>query len=186
MKKSIMVVALVLLVICSVGYFLINSRVDYSKKKLKSLMLNSEDFPTGWIFYDERPITGDYDWGIENNSKTFVIEPERGYAIEYVYKSRNILWAKYTYFFLKRQLSLIKESSNAPLWYQSEIADNWYSACVINDVSGVLCDLLGRYKNYIIYFSITTKKDVITTEEVTKIFEKNEKKVEAFLSKSEN
>ncbi|NPV87858.1 MAG: hypothetical protein HPY45_17810 [Anaerolineae bacterium] len=153
---------------------------------IDSLLLTVSDFPPQWtIYYDARPITGDFDWGEENIRIGFVLGSGFGYSRQYVYRFSNVLEARYAYFFLRKDLPVItKESPINFLTYKSALANEWYMRCTRASTGGVACDVLGRYEDYIVYFSIATKeKNQLAPEQLERLLRSIDDRMAAHLSK---
>jgi hypothetical protein len=185
MKKKIglLLVAIIALSSFCCFQFLFSRTGYHPTDNIESLMISENDFPKGWKFDYLMPITGDFNWGTENRSKHFVIEPERGSAREYIYRFDNIYKSMDAYYSLKKDLFLVKENRYSFLTYQSQVANDWYFACDYNNFNGPMCDSLGRYEDYIIYFSISADKETLTSDQLQKILQSIDDRMKTFLEK---
>jgi hypothetical protein len=183
--KKLLLFILLFFIIIFVGYqFLLNSSIgSHPIDNIETLLIDEDILLKGWRFDYIKPITGDYEWGIENRSVHFVFKTEQGSAIQYVYRFRNIYESMYAYYFLKRDLLLVKKSKLSFITYHSQIANDWDFGCEKINVNDVMCNALGRYEDYIVYFLIAADKEGLTPDQLGKILQNVDDRMQTFLKK---
>jgi hypothetical protein len=171
--KNCLWVVFVIIVVCIGFYFILfKSNIgSHPIDHIETLLVGEKDFPPGWKMKYIMPITGPDDWGDDNRIITFTMEPKPGFAEQYVYRFKNIYLSKDALSFLKEELLLNKEHVNPYLTYQSPVANDWFFACDYNNFNGPMCDALGRYEDYIVFFSISADKETLSPEQLEKILE---------------
>lgn len=187
MKKTLVffiVICLACLVCFGSYYLLFNLNIgSHPINNIESLLITENDLPTGWKLNYVTPITGDFDWGIENRRIVFNYFNEKGFAHQYVYRFKNTFEARYAYIFLSKDLPIIKDNKNNFYNYKSRVANESIFMCDINDVGGEICDFLGRYEDYIIYFSYSADLDVMSPSDLEKILKTIDSSMNLFLGK---
>ncbi len=102
-----------------------------------------------------------------------------------MFKFKNVLAAARGYRLLGRDLLYIKEEERVDfLNYESRLADAMRLECGVVAETGVrICDFLGRYNDLVVYFDISTEEGQFTPEELERILESIEGRVETVLGK---
>jgi hypothetical protein len=136
---------------------------------IESLLVTTDDFPPGWEVDYVKPLTGEENWGEANIDIGIKLDTGQGYAHQHVYRFTGVLDAMYAHYFLFRELLIVKENQIDFVNYKSSIANDWYIGCMNTPSNGVACDSLGRYEDYIVYFSISAPRDQMTADQLKKI-----------------
>jgi hypothetical protein len=191
-KKLLLIIIVSIIVICGLLSVWDSIRVDSSIGShpidhIESLLINENDLPAGWKFeYIQQPIhPGPEDWGIENTMEYFSLKPERGSALQYVYRFKNIYASMYAYNPIRQYMPITKGNTYQFLTYKSAIANDWYLACEYStiDFVGTTCDVVARYEDYIVYFSIAADKDGISSEGLRKVLETIDNRMASIIKK---
>lgn len=188
MKKRIILIFAISLFLLCIGFFLI---LEYSKvgshpiKNIRTLAVEITDFPIDWkeIYFEPIPKRSSQDWGEENIMKEISLEPEKGFSYQLIYRFNNEFTSIVIYPILYNQLILFKEDHINFLNFKSEIADSYNLGCIKSTSGGVICEVLARYADYIVYFSISAKGDNLTPKQLEKILQSIDNRMANMLSK---
>jgi hypothetical protein len=166
-------IIILLTIIFLYGIFIIfNSGIDdHPIDNISTLYLSLENFPKGWRIGYIKPVTQDYDWGIESKSISFELESKKGGAHQYVYRFNRISTARQSENDIKERLVLIKENKYPYLEYQSKVASSWHFVCDRDLLDGPNCEVFARYDNFIIHLAIGAEKGALTPEELKTILQ---------------
>jgi hypothetical protein len=175
MKKTLLILVVCLIALfcfaCGIKYYFVKlSRIgSHPIDNLEKLLIDKNDFPQGWKKEYIMPITGDYDWGEKNIMVAFSPKPDLGFAHQYIYHFRNEFASTASYSEIKELLPTVKENSDQFLNFNSDIADEYFIACKVPNSTIRVCDVLSRYDDFIVYFSISSQKDKISPEQLKKV-----------------
>lgn len=187
MKKFrlLILIPLSLCIFCIGSYFAIHKLKigSHPVDRIQNLLLTSADFPPGWEVDYVRPLSGNENWGEENIDIGFKLETGQGYAHQHVYRFTGVLDAMYAHYFLVRELLVVKENLINFVDFKSRIANDWYIGCMSTPSNGVACDVLGRYEDYIIYFSISAPRDQLTADQLKMLINSIDSRMDKLLLK---
>jgi len=174
---------LILCLFCVGGYFVMEQSCigSHPIDDLEELLIEKNDLPPGWTFEYKIPITGEFDFGEKNVMIAYSRKSETGFARQYLYQFKNSVAASFSYNLLKKRLPLVQNNQENFADYESQIANAWYMACEYSTTDFLICDIFSRYENFIVYFSISTKTDQLTPEQLYKILLSIDSRMERLL-----
>lgn len=185
-RRVLILLPMILCILCS-GYYLVESYSTiggHPIDNLDDLLITQADFPPGWQMKYKRTDTDEFDYGERNRIIAFSGTPS-GFAYQYVFKFKNVLAAARGYRLLGRRLFYIQEEEQEDfLNYESRLADAMRLECGVVAETGVrICDFLGRYDDLVVYFGIYSKAGQFTPEQLERILESINRRVETVLVK---
>jgi hypothetical protein len=190
MKKLwlLLVIPVFLCSLCiGIDRFIFTSNIgSHPSASIESMLVDVSDFPDGWKVDYVLPITGSNDWGKENIMMGVNLAPEQGYAHQYVYRFHNVFEAMYAQHFLREDLLLIKGNKTDFLVYKSPTANDWIMNCTDTTMKGIWCETLARYDDFIVCVSISAASKRLTPEQLEKVLQSVDRRMEKELMKSSN
>jgi hypothetical protein len=153
--------------------------------KLERLQLTEKDFPAGWKFeYDEQPIPGDdEDWGEDNRLIAFDLGPQKGHASEKIWRFKNEFAAQMGYSEISKSDIVFSKPMIRYFEYKSPIANDWLLNCENTNDGGPSCQMLGRYDDFIVEFTIAGANGLLTSNNIEDLLRLIDNRMSQFLNK---